>query len=89
LANLPAIPGSDAAKLRDRLAGVAEPVTADLWSGLEPNRAQSLLDPGASSEDGRGFPLGGLLLGGGALALAAVALAEGRRRLAYSRVTLR
>lgn len=63
------------------------PATNDLWSGLAPGGAPSLLDPAASSGAGHGagLPVGAGLLGVGLAALAGTAALTAKRRLALAR----
>lgn len=63
--------------------------SADLWSGLNPDSTPSLLDGAAPAQRSSTSPVGAVLLGGGLIALAGVALAATRRRLAVSHITRR
>jgi hypothetical protein len=75
-------PGSPVALGEVPSAAQAEQAVNDLWSGVGGGGGAILLD-GAVPERPRPSPLGGFLVAGGALALAAagVALGVGRRRL--------
>lgn len=63
------------------------PERGDLWSGLNPSTAPSLLDTSGPAASDSGLPIGAGLLGIGVLALAGVGAVAGQRRLALARRT--
>jgi len=81
----PATPAVPTAVVLPAPAAQALPAPADLWSGLDAGRSPSLLEATAPASQSSSFPVGGVLLGGGVVALAGVAVAATRRRLALAR----